>query len=75
VRPVVEGRTTMGCSSPSGRFEELQRPLGVNDNAVFDRGADQLARVEGEDVAVGLAVPLATRRGQHLGDARIAARC
>ena len=54
-----------------GRLEELEGPLGVNDNPVLDHCADQLARVEGEDVAVGLAVPFAARRGQHLGDAQV----
>ena len=54
-----------------GRLEEAKGFLGVNDNAVLDHRADQLARVEGEDVAVGLAVPFAARGGQHLGDAQV----
>jgi hypothetical protein len=53
------------------RLEEAKGFLGVNDNAVLDHRADQLARVEGKDVAVGLPVPFAARGGQDLGDAQI----
>ena len=58
-------RQRIGC------LEEAKSFLGVHDNAVLDHRADQLARVEGEDVAVGLAVPFAARGRQDLGDAQI----
>ncbi len=58
-------RQRIGC------LEEAKSLFSMHDNAVLDHRADQLAQVEGEDVAVGLAVPFAARGRQDLGDAQI----